>query len=72
MASEQDRSVRESFNRIMGLSSYAGGVIVLGLLALSLYSDRGFKGDYQSYGLGLAAAVVLFAIGYTTGKRRTK
>jgi hypothetical protein len=56
----------------MGLGSYAGGVIVLGLMALGLYSDGGFKGDYQTYGIGLAAALVMFAIGFTTGKQGKK
>ena len=39
MANEKSQSTRESFNRFMGLGSYAGGVIVLGLMAFSLYSD---------------------------------
>ncbi len=53
----------------MGLGSYAGGVIVLGLMAFGLYSDGGFKGDYQTYGIGLAVALVMFAIGFTTSNR---
>jgi hypothetical protein len=69
MADDKNRSARESFNRLMGLGSYAGGVIVLGLMAFSLYSDGGFKGDYQTYGIGLAVALVMFAIGFTTSKR---
>jgi hypothetical protein len=67
-----DQGTRESFNRLMGLGSYAGGVIVLGLMALGLYSDGGFMGDYQTYGIGLAAALIMFAIGFTTGRRGKK
>ena len=72
MADEKNPNARESFNRLMGLGSYAGGVIVLGIMAFSLYSDGGFKGDYQAYGIGAAAALVCFAIGYTTGRKNKK
>lgn len=72
MAEEQGRNFRKSFNRIMGLGSYALGVIILGLMAFSIYDDGGFRGDYQSFGIGLAAALICFAVGYTTGSRNKK
>ena len=73
MADERKPSARESFNRFMGLGSYAMGVIILGIMAFSLYDDAGlikFGRDYQTYAIGLAAALVCFAIGYTTGRKK--
>ena len=69
MTGEQNRNARDLFNQFMGLGSYAMGVIILGIMAFSLYDDRGFKSDYQTYGIGLAAALVCLAIGYTTARR---
>lgn len=37
-----------------------------------IHSDGGFKGDYQGYGIGLAAALVMIAIGLTTGRSSKK
>jgi hypothetical protein len=64
---EDDRpSAREGFNQLIGLSSYALGVVLTGILLFSIY-DEGL-GDV--YGLSIFTAVILicFAIGYTTNR----
>ncbi|BBO30844.1 hypothetical protein [Lacipirellula parvula] len=69
MESEKNSpSSRDALNRYIGLSSYAGGILLLGLLAFGLYED-GLK-DLQSTGIIAAAAIIFIAIGYTTtGKK---
>jgi hypothetical protein len=62
-------SGRQRFNRWMGLSSYAGGVVLLGLMASALIDEGGIKDDLGLYVLGGIAAIACFAIGYTTGRK---
>jgi hypothetical protein len=61
---------RIAFNRLFGLSSYAGGTIVLGLMAFCIFDDGGIKGDATSYVIGFVAALALLGIGYSTGRLR--
>jgi hypothetical protein len=61
-------SERERTNRLLGLSSYAAGVILLGLIAFGIY-EEGLT-DLGSLGLFVAGAGICFAIGYTTSRKR--
>jgi hypothetical protein len=81
MAENQNQSPprdRERANRIIGLSCYAGAVVMLGLIAVGVYDDLhskglpGLKADLQNLGLFCAAAFVLAALGYGSGKRSRK
>jgi hypothetical protein len=71
-------SGREKFNRLLGLSSYAGGIVLLGILiwvgieTLSTRGMTGLKKDLSSIAILGGMAVVMFAIGYTTGRPRSK
>ena len=69
--SEEPRhaNARRNVNRILGLSSYAGGVILLGLLVLSIVDAGGIRGDLTSLGIIALASLACFAIGYSTGRR---
>jgi hypothetical protein len=68
-------SDRERFNRIFGLCCYAGVIVMVGLIVMGVCDDlhtkgmAGLKGDLQNLGLFVAGAVVLLAIGYTSGRR---
>jgi hypothetical protein len=74
--SQPEPSTREGFNRIAGLSCYAGGVVMLGLTLygiVDVLQSKGIAGLRNSLGeLGLFAAAtgILFAIGYTTGRSK--
>jgi len=67
----QPPSTRESFNRILGLSAYAGGVCVLGIIAMGIWED-GRMPSLPSLAGMLAVLFVFFGIGYSTGRRRLK
>ena len=66
---------RKRFNRIIGLGCYAGALVMFGLLALGVYDELrargidGVKKDLYNLGILAGATVILFAIGYTTGRR---
>jgi hypothetical protein len=61
-------TTRESGNRLIGLSSYALGILLVGVLGLCIYDD-GFK-DVGSLGLIAVIASICFAVGYTTSRKR--
>lgn len=61
-------TTRERTNRLLGLSSYALGVVLLGVLALCLYDDG--LSDPGSLGLISGGALISFAIGYTTSRKK--
>jgi hypothetical protein len=66
---EDDRpTAREGFNRLIGLSSYALGVVLTSLLLFSIY-EEGF-GNLYGLSIGGAIALICFAIGFTTNKRK--
>ena len=79
--SEKQPTSREQFNRINGLAAYAGAVIMTGLIAYLAFDEiqaRGFKAfvagikqDPTATGIFVAAAIILWAIGFTTGRRPT-
>ena len=62
-------STRERTNRFLGLSSYAGGVVLLCILALCVY-DSGIKDGIGSLSIIAVAALACFGIGYTTSRRK--
>jgi hypothetical protein len=61
-------SSRDGFNRILGLASYALGVVLAGVALFTIY-EEGF-GDL--YGLSIFGVVILicFAIGFTTARKK--
>ena len=65
-------SVRESGNRFFGLSSYAMGFVLVGVVLFSLYEDglRGILKDPTSYAIFLVAILICFGIGYTTNQKK--
>ena len=65
---DEKPSLRESGNRLVGLSSYAMGVVLLGVIGIGLYDD-GLK-DLSSLGFIAAGAFICFAIGYTTTRKK--
>ena len=66
--SQQPQDPRQSANRTVGLSCYAAGACMIGVIALVIYDD-GFS-DLTSLALMAAAALVLIGLGYSTGRRR--
>lgn len=69
MRSMEDKPTsRESGNRLLGLSSYALGIVLIGVLGFGIYED-GFK-DIGGLGLISAFALICLAIGYTTNRKR--
>ena len=74
--SHNQPSDRQKFNRILGLSSYAGALIMVGLIAMGVFDAvstngmAGLKKDLGTFGMAVVAAVTLWAIGYTTGRRK--
>ncbi len=67
--SEKEVDLRYGANRVLGLSSYAGGIIVLCLLVFS-YFDSSVPPSLNEIGLGLLVVFALFGLGYTTGRRK--
>ena len=55
-----------------GLHQYAIGAVLLGIAVFCIIDDGGFKGDFQSYGIALAAAFVFFGLGYISRGRNKK
>ena len=76
----QQPSSREKSNRILGLSSYAGAIIMAGLIVLGARDEirmggwagliATIKKDPTTPCILVAATVVLWAIGFTTGRRK--
>jgi hypothetical protein len=62
----EEPDARQQLNRLIGLSSYAGGVILLGIIGLGIYDgDR----DYQTFAIIAVAALACFGLGYTTSQK---
>jgi hypothetical protein len=62
-------SSRDAFNRLLGLSAYAGGVCVLGFVAFSIW-DEGKLPSIQELAGILAVLFVFFGLGYSTSRKR--
>ncbi len=64
---------REQFNRIMGLGSYAMGLCIFAFIGIGIYDNpRAAMKDWKTMGLFALGALVCFAIGYTTERKRLK
>lgn len=64
-------ATRQKTNRLLGLSSYAAGTILLGIIGFGIYDDpASMRRDTQALILMVLGALVCFGIGFTTGRKK--
>jgi len=64
-------TARQKMNRLLGLSSYGMGFVLLAILGFCIYDDpAALRKGISSLVLFAVGALVCFAIGYTTGRKR--
>ena len=68
---KSDGTARQKANRLAGLSSYAMGLVLLGIIAFGIFDDpSSVKKGFTALVLMGVGALVCFAIGYTTGRKK--
>ena len=69
---ETSPSLRESGNRLVGLSSYALGIVLVGVLLFLLYEEgiRGIQKDISSFAILVVMTLICLGIGYTTSQKK--
>ena len=69
---------RDKLNRVLGPSSYAGAVLITAFLIWSIIDTlkakgvAGLKQDIQTLAIIAAVAIVMFTVGFTTGRSPSK
>lgn len=67
-------NARQTANRLIGLSCYAGAVIMFGLLGMAIYEElkagRSLTDDPTTIVIFACAALVFLGLGYSSGQRK--
>ena len=65
------KNVRQAGNRFVGLGSYAMGVCILAFIGIGIYDNpRAAMKDWKTLGMFALGALICFAIGYTTERKK--